>query len=81
MTGKFDVEAFEAFCRSKPADEKYEASDSRRCALARFGFPDVLSCDLDERGIPSEVYTAAIGFSPFTFSALADRLAKLRVSS
>lgn len=71
---KFDAREFLEFCREKPADEKYQPWDSRRCALAKFGFTAIASSNLDDFGIPGEIYSAAIGPTPYTFGALADRV-------
>lgn len=77
MTTEFDTCAFLEFCRSKPADEEYDMTDSAVCALAQFGFPGVDEFVRPEAGIPPEVYSATVWCDPYTFGALADRLEKL----
>ena len=77
MTAPFDLQGFIAFCRSKPADEAYPSLLSTQCALAQFGFPGLASVDCTEVGVPPAVYRAAVLLGPFTFGALASRLAKL----
>lgn len=76
---KFNVREFEAFCRSKPADEEYQATDAHKCALAQFGFRGVQCNNHDRIGISEAVFSAAVCnlSEGRTFGALADRLAKI----
>jgi len=72
----FSVREFEEFCRGK-GDARYDGCDGRVCALAQFGFPNVIEHNRKRHGISMDVYDAAVVYRPFTFSALADRLAKI----
>ncbi len=80
-------EAFAEFCESKPADEKYEYTDSQNCAFCQFlkhlGFksPSVGPFswwpydgrESDRQPLPDGVGSALVGM-PETFGALAARL-------
>lgn len=76
MTKTFSVREFEAFCRGK-GDERYDGGDEQVCALAQFGHPNVVGRNLAQLGIPWDVYRYSVLCGPHTFSALADRLAKI----
>jgi hypothetical protein len=73
------IARFEAFARSKPADERYITYNPGTCALAQFGYPFADSGSLKRLGIPDAAYSAAVGVSPqaATFGALADRLHRI----
>jgi hypothetical protein len=85
MPKKFDVREFEAFCRSKPAGERYHGVDTSKCALAQFGFQHIGRANRHHHGISEAVYRAAVfhGYGSdappdfYTFSALADRLSRV----
>lgn len=94
MSEAFSIEAFEEFCRSKPAGKRYCYGDICGCALFQFlsanGYP-VKSVGgthwSDTTGkmhpIPGELLPTgggdgALTAQPNTFSALASRLAALR---
>lgn len=69
---------FLKFCRSKPAYEAYNPSNSNSCALAQFGKPLLSHYTCTRYGVPLQVYEAAVhGKGPFTFGALAKRLEAL----
>lgn len=70
------TEEFLAFCRSKPAKEWYSPYQGDHCALAQFGFRGVYRSNAEERGIPSQVFSAAIA-GDNTFGALTARLEAL----
>lgn len=87
MTPAITKEAFAEFCESKPADEKYEYTDSQNCAFCQFlkhlGFkyPGVWPsswrpdgrCEADRQLLPEGVGHALVR-EPETFGALAARL-------
>lgn len=70
---QFDLEAFKAFVRSKPADEEYEQDSLKACALGQFGF-SLWRDEAERAGIPGPVYEAAAWNEPATWGALASRL-------
>jgi hypothetical protein len=85
-----DPREFEAFCRGRPADERYDALDTGMCALGQFvehkypgrGARSVNHKDyfIDGVGfivVGNRTYAAAVEDGPDTFGALADRLAKV----
>lgn len=74
MPMTFDPHAFADWCREKPVEMGYSGVVANHCALAQFGFPGVQSYRL--RGVPLAILQAA-ATRPFTFGALADRLAKM----
>lgn len=79
------MDQFEQFCRTKPADEKYDYMKGTQCACAQFaasiGMAEQYYGTSDEKKIISpddgypfveaEIYAAT---KPHTFGALADRL-------
>lgn len=80
------IEAFAAFCESKPAGEAYSYINRETCAFAQYvrtsgfanaevgaghWFPD--ADDLEHLKMPSGVHLAARDF-PWTFGALSTRL-------
>jgi hypothetical protein len=77
MTDTFSITAFRNFCLGK-GDEAYNCTNKGQCALAQFGYPDILRADLDRVGIPESVYDAIFGFGlgdeNVTFARLAFRL-------
>jgi len=86
------IERFEAFARSKPADETYRPTSSRICAFTQFCATE--SIDKGEAAkrfwkLPCDLQVAILGVPTIedgsdnaveTFGALADRLAALRES-
>lgn len=85
MAEKFNLDAFKAFVASKPADERYEATDSKTCALAQFGYVNLGRVEARLAGVPDDVYAAifrplAERHRPNTFGALSHRLGKVNQS-
>lgn len=85
MAEKFNLDAFKAFVASKPANERYEASDPGTCALAQFGCVNLGSVDARLAGVPDDVYAAifrplAERHLPNTFGALSHRLGEVNQS-
>lgn len=76
---KFDLEAFKAFVRAKPADVEYNPYHCDQCALGLFGFPvrGWRISDINRAGVPVAVFEAATQGAK-TFGALAIRLDALQ---
>lgn len=82
MTQDQFIEDFEAFARSKPADEAYDGASPSTCALAQFGLPNADIDTVPEAAFYAAVFRHSTALKPkdwSTFGALADRLAALRV--
>jgi hypothetical protein len=71
---QFDLPAFIEFVGSKPAALPYNWADATACALDQFGVVVGDRSDGSLKGVPIEVYEAAVIQSPATFGALAERL-------
>lgn len=82
MTSTFDLDAFKAFVAGKPRDEVYDSMDTRACAVFQFftsrgvdpwddPAADRARWDL-EWDLMEQLHAA-----PYTFGALADRLAAI----
>ena len=85
------MQQFEGFCRSKPADEKYEYMNGKDCPTAQFAqsigrgteyygsdlatAKKIINPDADYPFVECEIYAAT---KPHTYGALADRI-KARV--
>jgi len=81
------IERFEAFARSKPADDEYEfwSTDDSECGCAIIQFvrscPDLKSARrFKVYGDLHRIAGGPVLDLPWTFGALADRLAALRES-
>jgi hypothetical protein len=81
----FSVADFEAFCRSKPRDERYHVLDARRCPVTQFGrHIGVIGERQDLYQSPGlhrlhDPIFETLREQPKTFGALADRLSLLTV--
>ena len=73
-----DPREFEAFCRGRPADERYDALDTGMCALGQsVNHKDYFIDGVGFIVVGNRTYAAAVEDGPDTFGALADRLAKV----
>lgn len=70
------IERFEAFARSKPADERYDFGNIDQCACGQFHA--FLGQAAPKRSWIEEELGEYAYDGDHTFGALADRLAKLR---
>lgn len=70
----FDLEKFRAFVAGKPAEETYDACNSKACALGQFGLRGVIWPHAQAMGMSEPLYDAITCERPFTFGALLDRL-------
>ena len=76
----FSAAEFLAWCRTKPADERYNVDDTEYCALGQFGAAtdrDFLDCYSPEKTLGIVGLDAALGFdsdAEKTFGALVKRL-------
>jgi hypothetical protein len=83
MTKQFDLAEFEAFCRSKPAGERYCFLDAQKCPATQFGrHIGVISgrqtvYEHQELARLHHGVCEQLCESPATFSALADRLSRV----
>ena len=78
MRPQITVEAFAEFCERKPAGERYDFTEMKRCAVAQFlQSVGVQNFALLSNEIP-EAFKNPVQFGDWTFGALAARLRAVR---